>query len=90
MCKTYKDTYEQAKGFERRLERCRDQLLAGKSEVVRKDELGNIISKTEVKKRALHLVFPDVPLTADKNQVLRDFITKNKDKIDILITVVKT
>lgn len=90
MCKTYKDTYEQAKGFERRLERCRDQLLAGKSEVVRKDELGNIISKTEVKKRALHLVFPDVPLTADQNQVLRDFITKNKDKIDILITVVKT
>ncbi len=90
MCKTYKDTYEQAKGFERRLERCRDQLLAGKSEVVRKDELGNIISKTEVKKRALHLVFPDVPLTADQEQVLRKFISDNKDKIDILITVVKT
>lgn len=90
MCKTYKDTYDQAKGFKRRVERCKDQLLAGKPDVIIKDEFGNSLPPIKVKRRALHLVFPDVPLTADQKEVLGDFISSNKDKIDIFITVVKT
>lgn len=90
MCKTYKDTYEQAKGFKRRLERCKEQLLAGKSEIILKDEFGNPLDPLKVKRRALHLVFPDVPLTADQRKVLEEFVFLSKDEIDIFITVVKT
>ncbi len=90
MSPTYKDAFENAKGLEYRLNRVKDQLISGDDFIKNVEVDGKYIDNQKIERKALHLVFPDVPITNDQKNIIEDFVKniKKDNEIDIIITIV--
>lgn len=79
-------TYQNPKGLEQRLNRMKDQLLAGADKIKLPGDAPDKMH--DVNGRILHLVFPDVPLTTEQTNVLTSFINNPDNKFEVIITIV--
>ena len=77
-------SYKKASRLESRLNSYGKKLLAGKDTVTFKDDP----IPYDVLGRELNIVLPDVPLTQQQKQILKNFIKNNKNKFKVTLTIV--